>query len=145
MPAKARGPRLCVPADLQFELETPDAESQRLQSAAAERPPKTAQLTRHRDRGLASFDDHPRLVEAKTVYGGRRKVRLEPHFAVVRRDTAMREPPRPRHHRIAAPIESRFACPGTRFRQDPLDARDDQRDDPAAAGRIDQRDDPAAP
>jgi hypothetical protein len=31
--------------------------------------------------------------------------------------------------------------PRTRFRQDPLDAGDDQRDDPAAITRINPRDD----
>ena len=71
-----------------------------------------------------------------------RKVRFEPHLAVVRRDPAIRQAPRPWHHRIAAPIESRFARPSARFRQDPLDAGQDQRDDPSAVGRVDPRDGP---
>ena len=56
-------------ANPQFELETLDTQSQRLQSSAAEGPAQAAQLADHRDRGLAPFDDVPCLVEAKTVYG----------------------------------------------------------------------------
>src|SRR2546430_13185534 len=124
VPARAHGPRPRVPADLQFELETPHAERQGLQSAAAEGPTQPAQLTPHRHGGLALFDDLPRLVEAESVYGRWRQVRMEPHFAVVRRDTAIRKAPRPRNHRVAAPVESRLARPGVCFREDPLDAGD---------------------
>ena len=84
MPSEARGSRLRVPADLQFELKTLDAQSQRLQSSAAEGPSEAVQLADHRDRGLVPFDDVPCLVEAKTVYGRWRKVRFEPHFSAVR-------------------------------------------------------------
>jgi len=100
VPAKARGPRRRIPADLEFELEAFLARTKCLQCAATEGPSKTAQLACHRDRGGAPFDDLPRLVEAKSMYRRRRKVRLEPHFAVLRRDAAIRKAPRPRHHRV---------------------------------------------
>ena len=144
VPAKAGGPRPRVPADLEFELEAFLARSHCLQCAATEGPSKAAQLAAHRDRGLAQVNDLPRLVEAKSMYGRWRKVRLEPHFAVSRRDAAVRKAPRPRHHRIAAPIERRLVRPGARFRQDPFDVADDQRDDPAAVRWIDPRDEAVA-
>src|SRR5438046_4550936 len=144
MPAEPRRPRPRVPADPKLELETADSQTQCLQGAAAEGPPQAPQLAGHRDRGLAPFDDHPRLVEAKTVDGGRRKVRLEPHLAVVRRDTAVGEAPRPGHHRIAAPVESGSCCPGPGLRQDSLATGDDQRDDSADVRWFDPHGDPVA-
>src|SRR5881296_2256522 len=140
VPAKACRSRHRVLADLELEVEAVVARSQRLHGAAAEGPSKATQLAPHRDRSRAPFDDRPRFVEAKSMYGRRWKVRLEPHFAVLRRDAAVRKAPRPRNHRVAAPIESRFACPRARFRQDPLDAGDDERDDPAAIRWVDPRD-----
>jgi hypothetical protein len=52
----------------------------------------------------------------------------------------MGKTPRPRHHRIAAPVQSRFVSPGARFGEDPLYAGDDERDDPAAVRRVDPED-----
>src|SRR5438105_5184053 len=99
MPPETRGPRLGVVAEPELQLEAADAQPHSVQSAATEGPTETTQLAHHRDRGLAAFDDLPRLVEAKTVYGRRRQVRFEPHFAIVRRDSAGRKASRPRHHR----------------------------------------------
>ena len=72
------------------------------------------------------------------------RARVESHLAAARRDTTVRQTTRPRHHGIATPKESGFACPCKRFRKDPLRAGDDQRNDPPALGRIDASDDPVA-
>src|SRR5438445_11747550 len=55
MPSEARGSRLRVPADLQFELKTFGAQSQRLQSSAAKGPSEAVQLADHRHRCLGPF------------------------------------------------------------------------------------------
>src|SRR2546423_4743950 len=140
MPPEACGPRLGVVAEPELQLDRVDAHPRRVQSAATEGPTETAQLASHRERGLAALDDLPRLVEAKTVYRRRRQVRLEPHFALAGRDAAVRKASRPRHHRIATPIQSGLECSRTTFRQDPLGAGDDEGDDPATIPRVDAHD-----
>src|SRR5438067_8119262 len=140
MPPEARGPRLGVVAEPELQLDRVDAHPRRVQSAATEGPTETAQLASHRERGLAALDDLPRLVEAKTVYRRRRQVRLESDFAMAGRDAAVRKASRPRHHRIATPVEGGLEGSRTTLREDPLGPSDDEGDDPAAIGRVDTHD-----
>ena len=107
VPAQTRWPGSRVPADRELELQMPVAESQCLPSAPAEGPAEAPQLARHRDRGRAPLHDLPHLLEAETVDRRRRKVRGKPHLTGVRRYATLGKASCPRHHRVAAPIESR--------------------------------------
>src|SRR5438552_5893912 len=144
MPAESHGTRAGVLADLELEVETRGAEPQRLPRRAAEGPPTPAQLTRQRHDHVALREDRPRLLEAEPMDRRRRKVRLQTDLAVIGRDPAVGEPARPGDHRKAAPVDMRRDREGTLLGHDPLSAADDQRDEPAAFGRLDPGNDLAA-
>ncbi len=105
---------------------------------AAERPAQTAQLAGHRHRIVALRHDTPRLVEDESMDRRGRTVLLKADLALFRRDAALGEAAGPGGHRVAAPPRRERARARIRLWQDPLDATDEQRHDPAPHRGVDR-------